>query len=93
LLRFLFYEIVPPSKEAIVVNKSRIRQRMAVYGACGEQVGAVEGVEGNTIKLIRSDAPKEGRHFLPLSWVARVDQAVRLNKRCQELLLVWEEEP
>jgi hypothetical protein len=66
---------------------------MAIIGSCGERVGLVECVEGNTIKLTRNEPLTRGEpHYLPLGWVAKVDQAVRLNKRCEDVLRAWEEE-
>ena len=75
-----------------MVNASKIRQRMAIYGSCGERVGSVERVEGNTIKLVRNEPEaRDEDHYLPLGWVARVDQAVRLNRRCEDVLRAWQE--
>ena len=76
-----------------MVNAAKIREHMDVYGSCGERVGTVERVEGNTIKLTSQGQLAWGEHYLPLGWVGRVDQAVRLNRRCEDVLRVWQDEP
>ena len=75
-----------------MVHASKIRERMAVYGSCGERIGTVERIEGNTIKLSCADQLARGEHYLPLGWVKKVDQAVRLSRRCDEVLRAWEED-
>lgn len=62
---------------------SQIAEHMEVVGDDGGHVGTVDKVEGNRIKLTKSDDPDgtgEHHHYLPLGAVAAVqDGKVRLN--------------
>lgn len=76
------------------MNSGDIREHMMVYaraargmgsGAPGVHVGTVDGVEGNFIKLTKNDSPDGQHHWIPLSWVERVDgRAVYLSKTPDE---------
>jgi hypothetical protein len=71
-----------------------IRERMPVYGSCGSHVGMVDQVEGQTIKLTRTGGNANGQHhWIPLSWVTGVDDAVRLNRTADEATRDWSARP
>lgn len=81
-------------------HQDQIREHMEVVGSCGNRVGTVDRVVGGSIKLTRGDAQAGGptpaageHHFLPMDWVARVDDKVHLNKPCDEVQLEWETAP
>ncbi len=67
-----------------MTDASRIKEHMEVIGADGVHVGTVDRVEGQRIKLIKTDSG-EGRHkghhhFIPLSLVADIEGSkVRLS--------------
>ena len=61
-----------------------IREHMDVIGSCGNKLGKVDHVEGSSIKLTRHDSPDGLHHFIPASWVTRVDDKVHLSKSCAE---------
>jgi hypothetical protein len=65
-----------------MVQASQIRDHMQIVGSDGQQLGAVERVEGSTrIKFAPKAATGKGDHFIPLSWVNSVEgQTVRLSK-------------
>lgn len=66
---------------------SQIREHMAVVASCGNHVGTVDGIEGNHMKLTRSDNPTgSGEHeYLPLSSVSAImDNEVHLNINSEE---------
>lgn len=72
---------------------SAIHERMGVFGSCGNQLGTVDRVEGNEIKLSKSDEKANGHHhWIPMSWVESVDDAVRLSKGCAEAVKEWRSE-
>ena len=49
-----------------MVNASKIREPMEVFGSCGNHIGTVDRVEGNFLKLTRSDpGSREPTPFLP----------------------------
>jgi hypothetical protein len=66
-----------------------IRPHMAVISSCGCTVGKVDHVEGSAIKLTRNDSPDGQHHFIPRSWVARVDEHVHLSKNATETKQGW----
>ncbi len=56
-----------------------IRDGMQVIGSDGGMIGEVDGTEATRIKLKRG--PGGGpHHFIPLTWVARVDEHVHLDR-------------
>ena len=66
-----------------------IKDHMEVIASCGKKIGVVDDVEANAIKLTRKDSPDEQHHFIPVSWVARVDGQVHLNKNSKEAVAEW----
>jgi hypothetical protein len=76
-----------------MVDASKIKEHMEVFGADGEHVGTVDHMEGpNKIKLTKSDPAAHGghHHLIPLDWVHSVDQHVRLSKISSEVMRSWE---
>ena len=63
---------------------AQIREHMEILGADGRHVGTVDHVEGNDIKLTKSDSPDGKHHYIPLEWVERVDDHVHLNRAGKE---------
>lgn len=67
-----------------------IKERMEVYASCGKKVGVVDHVEGNAIKLTKSDSPDGQHHFIPTAWVGRVhENHVHLIKNSVETESGW----
>jgi len=66
-----------------------IRDHMDVIASCGKKVGVVDHLEAGTIKLTRNDSPDNLHHYLPASWVSKVDSRVHLNKNSRETELGW----
>jgi len=66
-----------------------IREHMDVIASCGKKVGVVDHLESGTIKLTRNDSPDDLHHYLPTSWVTKVDSRVHLNKNSSETKLGW----
>ncbi len=69
-----------------------IREHMDVIGSCGNKLGRVDHVEGSNIKLTRNDSPDGMHHFIPMSWVQRVDDKVHLSKDCVQARNEWKSE-
>lgn len=77
-----------------VQDTSKIHEHMPVFGSCGNQLGKVDRVEGNQIKLTKNDSPDGQHHFIPTNWVQNVDdKAVRLNKDCGAAQKEWKSAP
>jgi hypothetical protein len=75
-----------------MVQASQIKEHMEVIGSDGQHVGTVDYVEGaDKIKLTKTD-PKAGgqHHIISLSWVAKVDQRVHLNKSSKDAFAQWQ---
>ncbi len=66
-----------------------IQERMDVIASCGKKVGVVDHVEGQAIKLTRKDSPDQQHHFIPFTWVARVDKHVHLTKNSAVTEAEW----
>ena len=72
------------------MNATDIREHMEVVGSDGGHVGVVDAVEGDRIKLTKSDATVGGRHrYLPLVRVERVDERVVLDRSAAEVTAAW----
>jgi hypothetical protein len=71
--------------------RTKIREHMEVLGADGEHVGVADKVEGDEVKLTKRNG--DGRHhFVPLSAIISVDNAVRLNAPAAEAIRQWRTE-
>lgn len=69
---------------------SRIREHMEVLGSDGQHVGTVDKLDGQRIKLTRTDPAAQGEHhFLHLDMVASVDDAVRLTRTAAQARDEW----
>jgi hypothetical protein len=66
-----------------------IKEHMDVIASCGKQVGVVDDVQTSALKLTRKDSPDDQHHFIPLSWISRVDSQVHLNKNSKEAVSEW----
>ena len=67
-------------------TSAAILSRMKVVDSRGNRVGFVDRVlPSDEIRLTRRDSPDGLHHYIPLDWVAEVDDAVRLNKCCSEI--------
>jgi hypothetical protein len=73
-----------------VHGTNEIREHMDVLGSCGNKLGVVDHVEGNSIKLTRNDSPDGQHHYIPMNWVTRVDNHVHLSRNCGEAKREWE---
>ena len=73
---------------------SEIKERMEVLGSDGEHVGTVDRVEeDDMIRLADSDSPDGKYHYIPVDFVARIeDKVVHLNLPAEEAVEEWEDE-
>ena len=70
-----------------------IREHMPVVGSCGNNLGTVDKVEGNSIKLTKQGSSDGQHHYIPTSWVSRVDDHVHLTKDCAAARAEWQSTP
>jgi hypothetical protein len=75
-----------------MINPSNIREHMEVFGSDDQPVGTVDRVEGDRIKLTKSDPAAKGQHhYISLDSVASVDgSAIRLRQTAQEVKQQWQ---
>jgi hypothetical protein len=66
-----------------------ITERMDVLASCGTKVGVIDHLEDGAIKLTKSSSPDDQHHFIPTSWVGRVDSQVHLTKNSSEVRANW----
>jgi hypothetical protein len=70
------------------VNTNQIREHMPVVCSNGEQFAIVDHLDaGNTIKLTK-DAQGQ-HHWIPLSWVTRVDDKVHVDRPGKQAMQEW----
>lgn len=73
-----------------MTDTSKIKEHMPVMCSMDKQIGTVDRVEGNSIKLTKNDPAANGQHhWIPLDWVKSVDQHVHLTKSGDEVKKQW----
>lgn len=85
---------VEMAKETVGIETKNVgipgmKDHMKVYASCGKQIGVVDHLEGSAIKLTRKDSADGQHHYIPVSWVSKVDSHVHLNKNSQETEANW----
>jgi hypothetical protein len=77
-----------------MADTSHIEKHMDVVSSDGRSIGAVDHLDGPAkIKLTRRSSPDgDHHHFVPVSWVERVDQHVHLSKTEAEVKAHWQHE-
>jgi hypothetical protein len=71
-----------------------IQEHMEVVDARGKHVGTVDCVEDGTIKLVKTDPVAGGQHhWVPLVWIATVDDVVHLNRDRDQVVREWRSSP
>ncbi len=75
-----------------MIDLTGIREHMEVIGADGGHVGTIDKVEGDRIKLTKTDRGSAGEHyFIPTSLIEEIDaDAVRLSFRAELVSQFWE---
>jgi hypothetical protein len=73
------------------MDSSQIREHMDVIGSDSQHVGTVDDLEGQRIKLTKSDPASGGQHhFIGIDKVASVDgDKVKLSCTAQEARAGW----
>jgi hypothetical protein len=80
-------------KGIVMTDTASIREHMPVFGSCGNRLGDVDRVEGQSIKLTRNSSSDGQHHYIPMNWVESVDDKVHLNKDCGEAKKEWKAAP
>ena len=61
-----------------MVDPTQIREHAPVVDSVGQEFGTVDRVEGSYIKLTKDEQGEH--HWIPLSWVTRVDEQVHVDR-------------
>lgn len=74
-----------------MVDAAKIKEHAEVLGSDGGHVGTVDHLDGQRIKLTRTDPAAGGEHhYIHLDSVASVDEAgVRLNRTAAQARDEW----
>ncbi|TGD99000.1 DUF2171 domain-containing protein [Methylobacterium nonmethylotrophicum] len=74
-----------------MVDTSSIKEHMPVVGSDGGHVGTIDHLDGQRIKLTRTDPAAGGRHhFIHVDSIASVEGGqVRLNRTTDEAKDEW----
>ena len=54
-------------------EKLRIKEHMEIADSAGQHVGTVDEVDGDRIKLTRTDSSDGMHHFIPVDQVEKID--------------------
>lgn len=75
-----------------MTNPADIKPHMPVVCSEGGQFATVDHLasDNRTIKLAKDDSGKH--HYIPLSWVTRVDDSVHVDRPGQQAMREWTSE-
>ena len=76
-------------KGAATDLSGQIAEHMDVIASDGVKVGTVDHLEGSEIKLAKSSSPDGQHHYIPLTWVDRVDTHVHLTQPSAKVTAEW----
>ena len=75
-----------------MIQSSQIKPHVPVVCSKGAQFAVVDHVEGtDTIKLAKDD--KGQHHYIPISWVTKVDDKVHVNRPGDQAMREWSSVP
>lgn len=73
-----------------MADTSKIEEHMEVVGSDGAHVGTVDHLDGQRIKLTKTDPAAGGEHhFIHVDSIASVDATVKLNRTAAEAKDEW----
>ncbi len=76
-----------------MADLSQIKEHAPVIGADGVHVGTVDHVQGDRIKLTKTDSPDEKHHYISIGLIAEVeDGTVRLSANADVAITLEETE-
>jgi hypothetical protein len=74
-----------------MMNKNDIKEHMPVVCSNNGQFATVDKIEGAYIKLTKDDQGQH--HWIPMSWVTRVDDRVHVDRPGQPAMQEWLSSP
>ncbi|MBP0581975.1 DUF2171 domain-containing protein [Labrys sp. LIt4] len=79
----------PLSSEHSAAAGGDIRENMEVITSDGVNIGTVDDLGDDQIRLAKNTSPDGVHHFVPLDWVDHVDAQVHLKRKAPEVQAVW----
>ncbi|HET7803700.1 MAG TPA: DUF2171 domain-containing protein [Pseudolabrys sp.] len=75
-----------------MVQAQDIKEHMVVCGSDGAHVGTVDCTKNsNKIVLTKGDPNSGGQHHvIPIDWVDKIDDKVRLKKSARDAMAQWQ---
>ncbi len=70
---------------------AQIREHMPVVCSNGGQFATVDHVDGDQIKLTKDEQGQH--HWIPMSWVTRVDEHVHVDRPGDQAMKEWSTTP
>jgi hypothetical protein len=74
-----------------MIEAKAIKPNTPVVCSEGGQFAVVDHLDGESIKLKKDDSGKH--HYIPLSWVTTVDDAVHVDRPGGEAMKQWKSSP
>ncbi|MEJ7763812.1 MAG: DUF2171 domain-containing protein [Thermomicrobiales bacterium] len=71
------------------MDTSQITEHMPILASDDQQVGVVDHLDGDAIKLTKNDSADGQHHWIPLSWVSRVDEHVHIDRPAADATSGW----
>lgn len=68
-------------------SPTQIQKHMSVVSAHNEPLGIVDHVLGSTLKLARDVVGQH--HYVPLTWIDHIDDAVHLTRSAADVERMW----
>lgn len=82
----------PQPVESAMNDLDQIQEHQEVIGSDGGHVGTIDGVEGNRLKLTRTDSPDGRHHYIDASMVKSAHAIVHLNVPADEARAAMEQD-
>jgi len=70
-----------------MVDRNAIKEHMPVVCSNNKQFATVDHVDGDYLKLTKDEHGQH--HWIPLSWVTRVDQHVHIDRPGDQAMREW----
>lgn len=75
-----------------MIDTQKIKEHMEVCGSEGAHVGTVDCLKGSDRIMLTKNDPKSGGqyHLIPVDWIDKVDNKVRLKKSAKDVMTQWQ---
>ena len=73
-----------------MINPTQIQKHMDVVSSQDEPLGMVDHILGSNLKLARDVVGQH--HFVPISWIERIDDKIHLARTANDVERLWANE-